>query len=90
MADPRFFDNHGPFKLGELARTGNAELDPDSDPERLILDVAPLDTAGPDALSFLDNAKYSDIFRNSNAGACVVAAKLAGDAPKGMALLLLP
>lgn len=88
MADPRFFNNHGPFKLKELARIANAELAPDSDPERLFHDVAPLDAAGPDTLSFLDNPKYIDSFRKSNAGACVVAAKLAGDAPAGMALLL--
>lgn len=88
MADPRFFNNHGPFKLKELARIADAELAPDSDLERLFHDVAPLDAAGPDALSFLDNPKYIDSFRKSNAGACVVAAKLAGDAPSTMALLL--
>ncbi|MDH3739636.1 MAG: UDP-3-O-(3-hydroxymyristoyl)glucosamine N-acyltransferase, partial [Alphaproteobacteria bacterium] len=58
------------------------------DPERLIRDVAPLETADAETLSFLDNPKYVDAFRNSNAGACVIAAKLAGDAPDGMALLL--
>jgi UDP-3-O-[3-hydroxymyristoyl] glucosamine N-acyltransferase len=88
MADPRFFDTQGPFTLAELARTANAELGPNSNPEQLIHDVAPLDTAGPDALSFLDNPKYVDAFRNSKAGACVVAAKFAGDAPSGMGLLL--
>ncbi|MCZ6845664.1 MAG: UDP-3-O-(3-hydroxymyristoyl)glucosamine N-acyltransferase [Alphaproteobacteria bacterium] len=88
MADPRFFNNHGPFKLKELARIADAELAPDSDPERLFHDVAPLDAAGPDSLSFLDNPKYIDSFRKSNAGACVVTAKLAGDAPSTMALLL--
>lgn len=88
MADPRFFHNQGPLKLGDLARIADAELGPGSDPELLIQDVAALDTAGPDALSFLDNIKYVDAFRNSNAGACVVAAKFADDAPSGMALLL--
>lgn len=88
MADPRFFHNQGPLKLGELARLADAELGPNSDPELLIHDVAPLDVAGPDALSFLDNTKYVDAFRTSNAGACVVAAKFADDAPGGMALLL--
>ncbi len=88
MADPRFFNNHGPIKLGELARIADAELGPHCDPDRLIHDVAPLDVAGPDELSFLDNPKYVDAFRSSNAGACVVAAKLAGDAPSGMAVLL--
>ncbi len=88
MADPRFFRNQGPIKLGALARIAGAELGPDSDPDRLIQDVAPLDTAGPDALSFLDNTKYVEAFRNSNAGACVIAAKFTEDGPSGMALLL--
>ena len=88
MADPRFFRNQGPLKLGELARIAGAELGADADADRLIHDVAPLDSAGPDALSFLDNPKYVETLRASNAGACVVAAKFAGDAPNGMALLL--
>ena len=88
MADPRFFTNKGPHKLGDLARLADAELGPNCEPERLIHDVAPLDSAGPDALSFLDNAKYVAAFRQSRAGACVVSAKLAGEAPAGMALLL--
>ena len=88
MADPRFFTNHGPFTLGDLARIADAELDAGSDPQQLVHDVAPLETAGPETLSFLDNPKYADTFRNSNAGACIVAAKLAGDAPHGMAILL--
>lgn len=88
MADPRFFKNCGPYTLGELSRIANAELGPNADPEQVIRDIAPLDTAGPDALSFLDNPKYVDAFRISKAGACVVANKLAGDAPSGMGLLL--
>ncbi len=88
MADPRFFENKGPISLGELARLAGAELGPNCEPSRLIHDVAPLDSAGPDSLSFLDNNKYIDTFRRSKAGACVVAAKLAGDAPSGMAVLL--
>ncbi|NNE85244.1 MAG: UDP-3-O-(3-hydroxymyristoyl)glucosamine N-acyltransferase [Alphaproteobacteria bacterium] len=88
MADPRFFNRQGPITLGELARISSAELAPGCDAEQLVHDVAPLDTAGADELSFLDNPKYADAFRSSNAGACVVAAKLAGDAPAGMAVLL--
>ena len=88
MADPRFFRNHGPLKLGDLARAAGAELGPNADPDMLIQDVAPLDIAGPETLSFLDNPKYVESFRESKAGACVVAEKFAGDAPSGMALLL--
>ena len=88
MADPRFFRNRGPFRLGELAALSDAELGGDADPERQVEDLAPLDLAGPGELSFLDNPHYLDTFRNSRAGACVVAPAHAAQAPAGMTLLL--
>lgn len=88
MADPRFFDNHGPFTLRRLAELSGAELTDDADPERLIHDIGPLETAGVDELSFLDNTAYLDAFANSRAGACVVSPGHRDRAPEGMALLL--
>lgn len=88
MADPRFFANKGPFSLGRLAERGQARLAAGVDPRRLVRDVAPLDRAGPDDVSFLDNPAYKDVFGSSRAGACVVHPKFAGGAPAGMALLL--
>jgi UDP-3-O-[3-hydroxymyristoyl] glucosamine N-acyltransferase len=90
MADPRFFTNAGPFTLAELAARSGAQLAGGADPATLIHDVAPLDTAGPGQLSFLDNRKYQDAFAASRAGACMVAPALATLAPAGMALLLTP
>ncbi len=74
--------------MGELARIADAELASGVDPDQLIYDVAPLDTTGPEELTFLDNPKYVEAYRKSNAGVCVVAAKFTSDAPRGMALLL--
>ncbi len=88
MADPRFFANAGPFTLGELARRSGAELGSGADAGKRITDVAPLDTAGPDHISFLDNRKYVQAFAASRAGACLVHPSLASRAPVGMALLL--
>ncbi|MDP6706126.1 MAG: UDP-3-O-(3-hydroxymyristoyl)glucosamine N-acyltransferase [Alphaproteobacteria bacterium] len=90
MADPRFYDNHGPFTLKDLAELGGAELAAEADPERLVRDIGPLETAGVDELSFLDNAAYVDAFANSRAGACVVEPRHQRRAPEGMALLLGP
>src|SRR3546814_20166452 len=50
--------------------------------------VAPLDTAGPDDVSFLDNRRYVGQFGASKAGACIVSPELAEREPPGMALLL--
>ncbi|RMD62592.1 MAG: UDP-3-O-(3-hydroxymyristoyl)glucosamine N-acyltransferase [Alphaproteobacteria bacterium] len=90
MADPRFFSLAGPFTLRELAAIAKAELGPGTDPQRLIIDVAPLETAGPQDISFIDNRRYVDTFRKSRAGACVVAPDLADKAPEGMALVITP
>ena len=88
MADPRFFDRSGPFTLAELAEISGAPLSEGSDPGRVIHDVAPLERAEPDQLSFLDNPKYKPAFQTSRAGACAVKPELADSAPDGMALLL--
>lgn len=86
MADARFFAAAGPFRLGELATLLGATAE--GDKERVLRDVAPLDQAGPDDLSFLDNRKYVDSFARSLAGATIVHPSLAAKAPSGMALLL--
>ncbi len=52
------------------------------------MDVAPLQSASADDLSFLDNAAYVEAFAASRAGACIVSAAHAARAPAGMALLV--
>ena len=88
MADRRFFENAGPLKLAALAEIAEAELPADSDGERTFSDVAALDTAGPDDVSFLDNRRYIGQFLKSKAGACIVDPEFAERAPPGMVLLL--
>jgi UDP-3-O-[3-hydroxymyristoyl] glucosamine N-acyltransferase len=88
MADPRFFDRRGPFTLAELADRSAAALRPADAGGRLVRDVAPLDRAGPDDVSFFDNRLYREAFARCRAGACVVAEADAEDAPPGLALLI--
>ena len=59
-----------------------------ADPQRLIADVAPLEVARPEDLSFLDNKKYVDAYSVSQAGACLIRPEFAERAPAGMALLV--
>jgi UDP-3-O-[3-hydroxymyristoyl] glucosamine N-acyltransferase len=59
------------FTLGELAEVLQARLD--GDPTQVITGVAPLDSAGPDQISFLTDARYHDAARASRAGAFLVA-----------------
>ncbi|MGF1631117.1 MAG: UDP-3-O-(3-hydroxymyristoyl)glucosamine N-acyltransferase [Kiloniellaceae bacterium] len=88
MADRRFFDNAGPFGLSDLAAIAEADLSPGADGARRFSDVAPLDTAGSDDVSFLDNRRYLGQFGESKAGACIVSPEFAERAPAGMVLLL--
>lgn len=88
MADPRFFTVAGPFSLARLAEISGAELAAGANPEAVFVDVAPLESAGADMVSFLDNRKYAAAFQASQAGACIVHPDMADRAPTGMALLL--
>lgn len=88
MADPRFFKRAGPHSLDALAALSGARLADAVDAGRLIEDVAPLETAGPSDVTFLDNRKYTEAFTKSRAGAAFVAEAMADRAPAGMALLV--
>jgi UDP-3-O-[3-hydroxymyristoyl] glucosamine N-acyltransferase len=88
MADPRFFAVAGPFTVAEIAARTEARLAGAADPTRILRDVAPLQTATPDQLAFLDNRKYLDAFRRAEAGAVLVHPDFASAAPPGLCLLL--
>ena len=88
MPDPRFFDRAGPFTLDALCGMSGAKLLSPEDRTRVFSDVAPLETAGPTDVSFLENRKYIDAFVGSRAGAAFVDENAAERAPPGMALLV--
>lgn len=89
MADPRFFSVSGPFSLKELADIAGGTLSDGADGEARFSDVAPLDEASATHISFLDNRRYVESYRQSNAGACIVDPGLASKAPVGMHLVLM-
>jgi len=88
VADPRFFNVAGPFTVAEIARRTGAAVGGAGKADLRLGDVAALETAGPEELSFLDNRKYIDAFRRTGAGAVFVQPALAGAAPAGTTLLL--
>ncbi|WP_417794959.1 UDP-3-O-(3-hydroxymyristoyl)glucosamine N-acyltransferase [Terasakiella pusilla] len=88
MADTRFFTCKGPFTAEKLAEIAQADLH--GSPESLYSDVASVDKARQSDVTFLDNRKYLESFKVSEAGLCVVHPDLAGLAPEGMALLVTP
>ena len=64
------------FTLGRIAEALGATLE--GDPARVIRGVAPLDSAGPEHVSFLVNARYSRAAAQSAAGALVVGREVEG------------
>ena len=55
---------------------------------RRVIDVAPLDRAGPSAVSFLDNKNYAAVAVATHAGACFTTAALAKNLPPRVAALV--
>jgi UDP-3-O-[3-hydroxymyristoyl] glucosamine N-acyltransferase len=64
------------FTLGQLAQALGATLE--GDPRRVVTGVAPLESAGPDQVSFLTHARYHEAARASRAGAFVASPDAAG------------
>lgn len=90
MADPRFFHLAGPFTAADLASRIGAQIAGAADPDRILTDVAPLDTAAATHVTFLENPKYRDVFRSTRAGAAIVAPDAVAVAPEGLVLLVSP
>lgn len=90
MADVRFFHRVGPFSLDEIARACAANLLDPAQGRKMITDVAPLDRAISDQVSFFDNKKYRDQFLATTAGACFVHPDFADQAPAGCVALVTP
>lgn len=88
MADQRFFHKKGPFTLGQLAALTETSLSDTSAADRVMVDVAALDSAQPDQVSFLDNKKYAAHFRITKAGACFVRPDTVDAAPAGTICLI--
>ncbi len=83
--DPRFFRRTGPHSLAAVADAAGAS----APPRRLMLTgVAPLQTAGPDEVSFLDNRKYANALDATRAGAVIVHPDLASRVPEAAAAII--
>lgn len=72
MADPRFYDNDGPFTLGRLSEITGSTLSSKADPAALLHDVMPLGAASPAHLSFLESPRYHADLARSHAGAVIL------------------
>ncbi len=87
--DPRFFGRTGPHGLVALVAAAGGRL-PITGSDRPLRGIAPLQDAGPEELSFVDNRKYLDTLAATRAGAVIVHPALALRVPPGTAAILTP
>jgi UDP-3-O-[3-hydroxymyristoyl] glucosamine N-acyltransferase len=87
MRKRRFFDRPSDLTVARIvALTGAACLDA-ARLSRPIADVAPLELAGPNDLSFIESNKYADALATTRAGACLMPPRFESRAPDGLVVL---
>ncbi len=76
--DPRFFHRSGPHPLAAVAREAGGTA---ADRELTLRGVAPLQSARPDEVSFLDNRRYLPALTATRAGAVILRPEFAERVP---------
>lgn len=76
MADPRFYDNRGPFTLAEVCGSVQAPVPAGTDATVRIFDLASLAGAGPEHLTFFSGtgSALAAELAQSSAGFCFISA----------------
>ncbi len=88
MADPRFYQNKGPFTLAAICARAGVNVPDGASGEATIADVASLTGAGPQHLTFLSGASAAKQFAQSKAGFVFVSQTDAKHpAPQGTTLI---
>ena len=80
MGDARFFARSGPHALADIA---TAAVGTAPAIERMFVGVAPLQSAGQDEVSFLDNRRYARALEHTTAGAVIVHPQMQARVPNG-------
>ncbi len=87
MTEPVFLKQTSGLTLDEIAKLCGADLSAPPHARRIV-DIAPLDRAGPADLTFFDHRRYADSAAVTHAGACVTTALLAKHVPSQTAVLI--
>ncbi|MDP4024129.1 UDP-3-O-(3-hydroxymyristoyl)glucosamine N-acyltransferase [Methylobacterium sp. NEAU 140] len=88
MSHAVFFTPVAGLRLGAVAEAAGASLPAGADPDRILLGAAPLESAGPDDLAYMDNARYGAALAGTRAGACLVGPRFAARCPPGTVALV--
>ena len=82
-----FFDNKGPLTLKQVIDLTGCSVPENSDLDKLIRNIAPLETAGPEDIVYMDNPAYINQLAATKAGYCFVSSRFAGKVPKTTLIL---
>ena len=80
LGNARFFRRSGPYSLAVVASTARGVAD---EVGIALENVAPLQTAGSNEVSFLDNRRYASALDQTSAGAVIVHPDMAARVPAG-------
>src|SRR5215467_11344437 len=89
MTELLFFKGAKSLTIAEIAAITGAQPVEGVPLDRIINNIAPLDSACASDLTFFDNAKYLDELANTRAGACFLAPRFAKRARPELAVLLI-
>jgi UDP-3-O-[3-hydroxymyristoyl] glucosamine N-acyltransferase len=87
MGEQHFFRCASTLTVGEIVALTGARPKEGADLEQRILNVAPIDRAEPDDLTFLDNARFSDALASTRAGVVLTTDRFAARAPSNVVVL---
>ncbi len=87
MTKPSFFERAAGLTVAEIAALTGAEPGRDAALTHRIANIAPLDLAGPDDLSYVDSAKFAAMLASTHAGACLITERFESQAPRGLSVL---
>ena len=79
VGDARFFARRGPHSLATVAKAADGKA---PDLHLLLTGIAPLHSARPDEVSFLDNRRYASMLEQTEAGAVIVHPDMLARVPK--------
>ncbi len=80
MTDPEFFNSRGPLALAAIGELTGAAV-PAGDEGQVVSGAKPLDIAGPQDVTFYEDAAYADALADCDGGACFVTQNLAASVP---------
>ena len=80
MGDSRFFSRNGPHSLAAVALAAVGDAPPS---DLILAGVAPLQAAGPEEVTFLDNRRYAPALEGTSAGAVIVHPEMLARVPAG-------